>query len=139
MEVRQAMLAEQAFLEIEKLFNNYDFCCTIEIASPLLRQHRRTLAKLRSASQPMRAAKPASDRWVDGLVAVYREFGGQALDSVIYRRIKQLRQSEGRSWPHNAHETIRQTRQAHNVESPQYRGGSDFFRMVRPGLWQLRG
>ena len=55
MEVRQAMLAEQAFLEIEKLFNNYDFCCTIEIALPLLRQHRRTLAKLRSASQPMRA------------------------------------------------------------------------------------
>jgi hypothetical protein len=139
MEVQQAMLAEQAFLEVEELFNNYDFCGTIEIALPLLRRHRRTLATLRNALQPVRAAKPASDGWADDLVAVYSEFGGQASDPAIYRRMKQLRQSEGRSWPPSAHSVIRQTRQAHNVEAPQYRGGSDLFRMVRPGLWRLKG
>ena len=94
---------------------------------------------LRDALQPLRGAKPDSDRWVDDLVAVYREFGGEALDSVIYRRMKQLRQSEGRSWPPRAHEAIRQTRQAHNAEARRYRGGSDLFRMVRPGLWRLKG
>jgi hypothetical protein len=49
---------------------------------------------------------------VDDLVAVYRELGGQAFDSVVYRRMKQLRQGDGRSWPPNAHSAIRQTRQS---------------------------
>jgi hypothetical protein len=137
---RQAMLAQQAFLEIEQLFNNYDFGGQIESALPLLHRHRRTLATLRNALQPVQGATQTSsdERWVDDLAAVYGEFGGQALDSVIYRRMKQLRQSEGRSWPPSAHSAIRQTRQTHNFESPQYRGGPDLFRMVRPGLWRLK-
>jgi hypothetical protein len=78
------------------------------------------------------------ERWIDDLVAVYTELGGQSLDFVMYRRMEQLRKSEGRSWPPSAHYLIRQTRQAHNVESPEYRGGPDLFRMVRRGLWRLK-
>ena len=44
----------------------------------------------------------------------------------------------GRSWPRKAHETIRQTLQAHNAESPQYRGTRDLFQMVEPGQWRLK-
>jgi hypothetical protein len=99
----------------------------------LARQALLKIEPVRGTTQPR-----ADERWVDDLVTVYGEFGGQALDSDIYRRMKQVRQSEGRSWPPSAHSAIRQTRQAHNFESPQYRGGHDLFRMVRPGLWRLR-
>lgn len=132
---RQAALVQQAFLEIEQLFDNYDFYGQIESARPMLVQHRDTLAKLNKAFRP---TGRQDVRWVDDLVAVYKEFGGQALDCNIYRRMKQLRQGEGRSWPPNARNAIRQVRQAHNVESRQYRGGPDLFRIVRPGLWRLK-
>jgi hypothetical protein len=136
----QQMLAQQAFLEIEQLFSDYDFYGQIESALPLLCRHRRTVATLRNALLPTNGASQVSydNRWVDDLVAVYKELGGQALDSVVYRRMKQLRQSEGRSWPTNAESVIRQVRQAHNIKSRQYKNGRDLFRMVQRGLWRLK-
>jgi hypothetical protein len=137
---RQAILAQQALSEIEQLLNNYDLGGQIEAALPLLLRQRRTLTTLRNALQtaPRTTSPRADERWVDDLVAVYGELGGQAFDSVVYRRMKQLRQKDGRSWPPSAHSAIRQTRQAHNAESRQYRDAADLFRMVRPGLWRLK-
>ena len=137
---RPAMLADQALSQIELLLNNYDLGGQIESALPLLLRQRCTLTTLRNALQtaPGTTKTWSDERWVDDLVAVYNELGRQALDHVVYQRMKQLRQREGRTWPPNAHSAIRQTRQAHNVESPQYRGGPDLFRMVRPGHWRLK-
>jgi hypothetical protein len=137
---QQASLAQQALSQIEQLLNNYDLDGQIKSALPLLLRQRGTLTTLRNALQAApRMVKPrANERWVDDLVAVYRQLGGQAFDPVVYRRMKQFRQSDGRSWPPNAHSAIRQTRQAHNAEALQYRGGTDLFRMVRPGLWRLK-
>ncbi len=137
---KQVDLVRLAFAEIEQLFSNYDFFGQIESARPLLSRHRRTLAKLNNALRSgHEATQRASDeRWLDDLVTVYREFGGQALDADIYRRMRQLRQGAGRSWPRHARSVIRQTRKAHNVESSQYRGAPDFFRMVHRGLWRLK-
>jgi hypothetical protein len=78
------------------------------------------------------------ERWADDLVVVYERLGGQASHSAVYREVRKLRLAAGRSWPPNAHEAIRQTLQAHNADSPQYRGGADLFSMVRPGLWFLK-
>lgn len=137
---RQAVLANQALSEVEHLLNNYDLAGQIETALPLLQRQRRTLATLCNALQttPRTTQPQADERWVDDLVTVYRELGGCGLDSGVYRRMKQLRQSSGRSWPTNAHSAIRQTRQAHDAESPQYRGGADLFRIVRRGQWRLK-
>jgi hypothetical protein len=136
---QQLLLARQAVMEIEELLRDYDSFAQIEIALPLLRRHHRTLGTLRNALLPVPASKVSSDnRWVDDLVAVYKELRGQAPDSVVYRRMKQLRQNEGRSWPTNARSVIRQVRQAHNIESPQYKGGLDLFRMVQRGLWRVK-
>jgi hypothetical protein len=78
------------------------------------------------------------DRWVDDLVTTYKQFGGQASHVLVYRNMKELRRAAGRSWPPKAREAIRQTLQAHNAESLQYRGGLDLFRIIRPGLWRLK-
>lgn len=137
---RPAMLADQALSQIKLLLNNYDLGGQIESALPLLLRQRRTLVTLRNALQPAGRLNEGrlDERWVDDLVAVYKELGGPAPDSVVYQGMERLRRREGRSWPPNAKSAIRQTRQAHNVESPQYRGGADLFRMVRPGLWRLK-
>ena len=74
-----------------------------------------------------------NERWADDLVSVYKQLGGRAPHSVVYRHMRQLRQTSARSWPPKAHETIRQTLQAHNAKSPQYRGGTDLFRMDAAG------
>ena len=138
--MRQAILAQQALSQIEELLEDYDLGGQIESALPLLLRQRCTLTTLRNELQTApRTTEPCPDeRWVDDLVIVYGELGGQALDFVVYREMKQLRQRNGRSWPPSAHNAIRQTRQAHNSESPQYRGGADLFRMARPGLWRLK-
>jgi hypothetical protein len=79
-----------------------------------------------------------NDRWADDLVSVYKQLGGPVPHSSVYRNMRELRRRAGRSWPPKAYETIRQTLQAHNAESSQYRGGTDLFRMVRRGLWRLK-
>ena len=79
-----------------------------------------------------------NDRWADDLVSVYKQLGGLVPHSSVYRNMRELRRRAGRSWPPKAYETIRQTLQAHNAESSQYRGGTDLFRMVQRGLWRLK-
>ena len=77
-------------------------------------------------------------RWVDDLVTTYMQLGGTAHHSAVYRKMRQLRITAGRSWPENAEEATRQTLQAYCAESRQYRGGSDLFRMIRRGFWGLK-
>jgi hypothetical protein len=136
----ETALLERAISEIERLLSNYDFCGQIESALPLLRQHHHTLTTLGNALLPSGRTTDirAYKRWVDDLVVAYQKLGGQAPDSDVYRVMKHLRQSEGRSWPRRAKAAIRRTRQAHNVESLQYRGGADLFRMLQPGHWRLK-
>ena len=138
---QQAKLTHQAFVEIEQLFDNYDFGGQIESALPLLNRHRQTLATLYSILQPVRGAQqPRHDeRWVDDLVATYRQLGGKAVHSAVYQHMKKTRLVAGRSWPEHGEEAIRQTLQAYCAESPQYSGGADLFRMVCRGLWGLKG
>jgi hypothetical protein len=137
---RQEILVESALAEIDQLLNNFDPGGQIESAMPLLLRHRRTLLRLKSTSKRSigMATARETDRWADDLVAVYKQLGGRAFHFEVYRNTRILRQVAGRSWPTTAHETIRQTLQAHNVESPQYQGGADLFRQVRPGLWRLK-
>jgi hypothetical protein len=132
---RQELLVESALAEVDQLLNNFDPGGQIESATLL--QHRRTLLRLRNTSNELAIAGEA-DRWADDLVAVYKQLGGRAFHSTVYQTARNLRQTAGRSWPTRAHEAIRQTLQAHNIESPQYRGGADLFRQVRPGLWRLK-
>lgn len=83
-------------------------------------------------------ALQVDERWADDVTMAYRQLGGQAWHPAVYRTVKDIRTAAGRSWPPNARSTIRQTLQAYNAESPQYRRGDDLFRMVRPGLWRLK-
>ena len=131
--VQEAALAERALSNVDQLLNNYDLGGQIESALPLLHRHRCTLV-----TRGGKAAENADERWVDDLVTTYRQLGSQAPHMLIYRKMKELRVTEGRSWPEHAEEAIRQTVQAYCAESPQYRGGPDLFRMVRRGLWRLK-
>jgi hypothetical protein len=137
---RHDALVECALSEIDQLLNNFDLGGQIESTLPLLLPHHRTLLLLRNMSK--RSVKPASgcdnDRWADDLVSVYKQLGGLVPHYAVYRNMRELRQTARRSWPPKVHETIRQTLQAHNAESPQYRGEADLFRMVPPGLWRLK-
>lgn len=85
-----------------------------------------------------RARHANDERWADDVETAYSQHGGRARHSAIYRTVQEIRTAAGRSWPSKARETIRQTLQAHNAMSPQYRGGDDLFRMVRRGLWRLK-
>jgi hypothetical protein len=133
-------LVECALSEIDQLLNNFDPGGQMESAMTLLLQHRRTLLRIRNTSRRSieLAIVGETDRWAGDLVAAYKQLGGRAFHSTVYRTARILRQRAGRSWPTKAHETIRQTLQAHNIQSPQYRGGADLFRQVRPGLWRLK-
>lgn len=137
---QQLTLAECALSEIEQLLNTSDLDGSIESVLPLLIRHRRTLVELRDASQSARAATTRSDdkRWRDDIETVLRKYGGQAPHRLLYRKVKELRQATGRTWPRSAHSRIRQTLQSYNAESRQYRGGTDLFRVVRQGLWRLK-
>ena len=95
------------------------------------------LAQLRPVVDACKA-RQVDERWADDIKAAYQQLGGRAWHSAVYRAVKDIRTAAGRSWPPNARSTIRQTLQAHNAESPQYRGGDDLFRMVRPSLWRLK-
>jgi hypothetical protein len=136
----QVALADQALLEIDQLLNNYDLGGQLESVLPLLRRHRRTLTMLCNPPQLGLPAEEPSDgeRWVDDIVTVFMQHGGQAPHPVVYRTLEQLRTAAGRSWPLNARSAIREQLQAHNAESPQYRSGADLFRVVQPGLWRLK-
>lgn len=138
---QESALAERALSNIDQLLNNFDHGGQIESALPLLLRHRRTLVQLRDVlrSTPSgTAAEYDGECWVDDLVTAYRQLGGKAAHPLIYRKVKELRTAVGRSWPEHAEEAIRQTLQAHCIESPQYRGGSDLFRMICPGSWCLK-
>lgn len=137
---RQEKLLNQAISEIDQLLNSFDPVGQIEVALPFYRKHRHTLIKLRNSSctPPMKGLLHDSERWRDDICAVFRAHGGQAPHPVLYREVERLRKAAGRSWPPNAHETIRQTLQAYNTQSSQYRDGPDLFRMVRRGLWRLK-
>jgi hypothetical protein len=137
----EAALAGRALDEIDDLLNNYDDWTQIRIMLPLLHRHRKTLVKLQHAySRPTRAipSEPVDDRWVDDLVATYKQLGGQAEHSVVYRNMRELRQAAGRSWPSHAEEAIRQTLQAYCADAQRYRGGPNLFHMLRRGVWGLR-
>jgi hypothetical protein len=139
--IQEAALAERALSNVDQLLTNYNLGDQIESALPLLHRHRCMLVQLRNALYSTcggKAAENADERWVDDLVTTYRQLGSQAPHMLVYRKMKELRVTEGRSWPEHAEEAIRQTIQAYCAESPQYRGGPDLFRMVRPGLWRLK-
>jgi hypothetical protein len=137
---QQLALAERALEEIEQLLNKFDLGGQIKSVLPLLLRHRCTLVELCNAPRPSHHARQQRDdeTWANDLVSVYQQLGGQAPHSLVYRKMKEARMAAGRSWPGHAEELIRQTLQAHNAESPQYRDGLDLFRMVRPGLWRLK-
>ena len=138
---QEATLANRALDEIDDLLNNYDGWTQIRILLPLLHGHRGTLVKLqRACSRSSGATLPQhnDERWVDDLVTIYRQLGGQAPHSVVYPKMKDLRQAAGRSWPKHAKDAIRQVLQAHCAESRWYRGGPNLFRMIRRGLWGLK-
>jgi hypothetical protein len=107
------VLAERALADIDQLLNNFDHGAQIETALPLLRTHRRTLAQLQGIideSGRTTATLDSHPRWVDDLVLVYGQFGGQATDRLIYKAMEELRRQERRSWPRRAREATRQTR-----------------------------
>jgi hypothetical protein len=132
----EAALSELALSNIDQLLNCFDPCGQIEIALPLLRRHRDTLAQLHEALHhaPSRVTPTCDDeRWVDDIVTIYSQLGGRATHLRLYRKIKELRTAAGRSWPDHAEEAIRQTLQAHCAESSQYRPPSQgSFRYLRP-------
>ena len=137
----QITLATRAIADIDQLLYGYDHGGQIESALPLLQQHRRTLVRLRdSLRDPSEGVttKPDDEQWADDLVTTYTQLGGAALHELVYRKMKSLRTTTGRSWPNCAEETIRQTLQAHCAKSPQYRGGRDLFRKICPGKWRLK-
>ena len=112
----EAALTERALYEIDDLLNNYDDWTQIRIMLPLLHRHRGTLVELQRAfSRSSGAIPPAQndERWVDDLITSYKQLGGQATHSVVYRKMQKLRQAAGRSWPEHAEEAIRQTLQAY--------------------------
>jgi hypothetical protein len=133
---QQLTLATRAIADIDQLLNGYDLGGQIESALPLLCQHQRTLVRLLDSLRG--STQPDSERWADDLVRAYTQLGGSALHESVYRKMKKLRSAAGRSWPSHAEEAIRQTLQAHCAKSPQYSGGRDLFRMVRPGRWGLK-
>jgi len=138
-DIRRDLLAERALGEIDRLLNNFDHYGQIVSVLPQLLQHRCTLAKLSQALHPQGInLDKEHECWLDDLLATYRQLGGQAPHATVYRKMERLRTQVERSWPEHAEEIIRQTLQAYNAESPQYRGGLDLFRMVRPGLWRLK-
>ena len=137
----EAALTERALYEIDDLLNNYDDWTQIRIMLPLLHRHRETLVKLQRASSRSSGAVPPvqdDERWVDDLITSYKQLGGQAMHSVVYRKMQKLRQAAGRSWPEHAEEAIRQTLQAYCANSQRYRGGPDLFRIIRRGMWGLK-
>jgi hypothetical protein len=138
-EARQATLADQALSEIDQLLNNFDWGGQIEFVLPLLLRHRRTLTRLRDAlkSIPVSGTHSDVERWSDDIQAIFRKHGGHAPHPQLNRKMKELRQTAGRSC-HRMHAAssgkhFRRTMQRpHNIEA------GPISRMVRPGLWRLK-
>ena len=77
-------------------------------------------------------------RWVDDVRTALVMLGGEADLEGIYRRVKDIRVSGGRSTPRTLDATVRRTIEDHSSDSENFRSNGDFFAKVSRGRWALR-
>jgi len=79
----------------------------------------------------------SGSEWALDLVTVLKDGKETDLDE-IYDRMKKLRKKNNKSWPKTATSTVRCTLQRHSREHEWFSGKEDLFRMIVPGVWQLK-
>jgi hypothetical protein len=100
------------------------------------------LNPVRSQTAELKLSEINSDAtWRDDVRASLERLSGRAFLSGIYREVKAIRQTAGRSVPPSLEATIRRTLEDHSSDSENYRGGPDLFYMPEgkgAGVWALR-
>lgn len=121
--------------------------------------HRRSVSDLRSP-ETISTRKPSSSQnlefedkvpqaksqmhdatWRDDVLSALTNLGGEADLDAIYREVRRLRTSGGRSTPPSFEAVIRKTLEENSSDSDAFRQGPDLFRMPRGkgvGRWALR-
>ena len=86
----------------------------------------------------MRGIKEGS--WLDDLVAIYNEVGGEAPYSLVYRLAEKRRKERGASWTKHARASIRRTVEDNAVSSANFRGRAVFYSVNGhgSGVWALQ-
>jgi hypothetical protein len=97
--------------------------------------------RLKSQKSALGHADMGKVRWVDDVVTALKGLRGGAHYAEIYRKVREVRTSAGRSVPRSFEEVVRKEIETHSSDSSAYQGREDYFRAPRglgEGYWELR-
>ena len=89
----------------------------------------------------VRGVSTSSIRWVDDVVQALSDLGGRASLPQIYKKVKEIRQSNSRSTPPSLEEVVRKEIETHSSDSDVFQGREDYFWAPEgkgAGIWALR-
>jgi hypothetical protein len=111
---------------------------TGESAGTPLGKKEENIYSMRPIVSPARETDIGKIRWVDDVRQAFKEVGGEADLSTVYRLVEKQRRAAGRSTVRSLEATIRQTIEAHSSDSRNFKPGNpDYFRHISRGRWAL--
>ena len=104
-------------------------------------QPRTKTIQVRSHERTITIPRPGKITWIDDVALALDQLGGKGHLADIYRAVRRLRKSGGRTLPKSTEAVIRKTLEENSSHSSAYKGRLDLFSLPEGkgrGVWALR-